>query len=86
MLIIKFLSFIALLGSIAWLIAEPDYEPVIAVVTSLVTFITTFISLKKTDATPEQTQVVTDGSIGVQAGGNVNTGSISTTKGTKDVE
>lgn len=86
LLIIKLLSGIALIGSVAWLIAAPDYEPAIAVVTSLAALIAAFVSSKKVNPNPDQTQTVTSGGIGIQAGGSINTGDISTTKSTTNAE
>lgn len=47
MLIIKLLAGAALLGSIAWAVAAPDYEPVIAMITSLSALIAAFVSDKR---------------------------------------
>lgn len=86
MLIIKLLSGIALVGSIAWLFIEPNFEPLIAVITSLAALITSLFSSKREDDIQKQTQTVTEGSVGIQAGGDVNIGNISAIKGNKDAK
>ncbi len=48
MAIIKYLSVIAFIGSIIWFIAAPDYEPGIAIVTSLsVVFFVWYVANRK---------------------------------------
>lgn len=86
LLIIKLLSGLALIGSIAWLIAAPDYEPAIAVVTSLAALIAVFAPRKKENPRASQSQIVSDGGIGIQAGGNISTGDIGAIKRAKDAE
>ncbi|MGO3890110.1 MAG: hypothetical protein ACTJHW_03945 [Paenalcaligenes sp.] len=75
MLIIKILSGLAFIGSVVWLIAQPDYEPAIAIATSLSAFIAAWFSERKKSA-PSQSQTVAENGIGIQAGGNVSTGNI----------
>lgn len=86
-MIIKILSVIAFIGSIAWFIKSPDYEPAIAIVTSLSAFIgTCFIENKRKHKSP-QNQTVGDNSVGIQSGGNVTIGSIhQKQETTKDAE
>ncbi len=74
--IIKFLSVVALLGSIAWMVAAPDYEPALAIVASLSTLIANLIIEKRKDATVNQRQKVTGNGVGIQAGGDVTVGDI----------
>lgn len=75
MLIVKVLAGIALLGSVAWLIAQPDYEPAIAVVTSLSTLVgATLIERRGKPDRIAQTQTVGAGGVGVQAGRDVSIG------------
>jgi len=76
-LIIKILSFVALIGSVAWFVYAPDFEPAIAIVTSLSTLIATWVASKREQRTAGQTQVVGDNSVGIQSGGNVTVGDIS---------
>ena len=47
MLIIKLLSCLAFIGSVIWFIAHPDYEPAIAIATSLSAFIAACFGEKK---------------------------------------
>lgn len=74
--IIKFLSGLAFIGSIAWFIALPDYEPVIAIVTSLSAFIAAWIGERRSKQHATQKQSVAENGIGIQAGGDVSVGSI----------
>ena len=80
MLILKSLSALALLGSIAWLIAQPDYEPAIAVVTSLAALIGTVIVDRRKQNQATQEQRVGKKGFGIQAGGDVNITTDSTSK------
>jgi len=85
MLIIKLLSGLAFIGSVAWFIAQRDYEPAIAILTSLSAFVTAwFVDKKKRQA--NQNQSVSKNGIGIQAGGDVNLGSIRTSEKTPDAE
>lgn len=76
MLIIKTLSGLAFMGSVAWFIAQPDYEPAIAIVTSLSAFIAVWLSERKAKHQAKQSQVVAENGIGIQAGGDVSVGNI----------
>lgn len=82
MKIVKFLAVIAFFGSVAWCIAAPDWEPAIAIVTSLAALIGAWVSTSKEKAQASQTQSVQGDGVGIQAGGDVNMGSI--TKGTSN--
>lgn len=75
MRIVKVLAGIAFLGSVVWLIAQPDYEPAIAVVTSLSTLVgAIFIERRRETDHAAQTQTVGAGGVGVQAGRDVSIG------------
>ena len=76
MLIIKLLAAIALVGSIFWLIAQPDYEPAIAVVTSLSALIGSIVVDRNRKSHSTQRQTAGERGVGVQAGGDVNIGTI----------
>ena len=82
MKLLKFLAVIAFFGSVAWCVAAPDYEPAIAVVTSLAALIAAWVSTSKEKAQVSQTQNVQGDGVGIQASGDVNMGSI--TKGTSN--
>lgn len=85
LLIVKILSAIVFLGSIAWFCAAPDYEPAIAIATSLITLIGAFIAEKKRKAS--QHQSLGKNSLGIQAGGDVHIGTLNTNpKGSTRVE
>lgn len=76
MLIVKLLAGIAFVGSVLWVIAQPDYEPAIAVVTSLSTLIGAIAVDRRRQRRAEQSQVVGERGTAVQAGGDVNIGAI----------
>lgn len=86
MLIIKILSGIAFIGSAAWFIALPDYEPAITIFTSLSAFIAAWIGDKKLKRQAIQNQTIAKNGIGIQAGGDVSMGSIRTGRKAKDAE
>jgi hypothetical protein len=72
---IKILSGIAIGGSALWLYSAPGYEPAIAVVTSLATFIGAFVVNRRDRTGSGQTQHVGARGFGVQAGRDVTLGS-----------
>lgn len=76
MLIIKLLSGLAFIGSVAWFIATPDYEPAIAAITSLSALIAVLLGEKKAKQRAAQNQSVAENAIGIQAGGDVKVGRI----------
>lgn len=86
MLIIKLLSGLAFIGSVVWFIAQRDYEPAIAIVTSLSTFIAAWFGGKKLKRQANQNQTVSKNGIGIQAGGDVSMGNIRTSRKTTDAE
>ncbi|MER2512157.1 MAG: hypothetical protein ABTQ25_07020 [Nitrosomonas ureae] len=86
MLIIKLLAGIAFVGTIAWFVAVPDYEPAIAIVTSLSAFIAALIGERKAKKKAEQVQSVARSGLGIQAGGDVKIGSIKTGEAPRDAE
>ena len=86
MLIIKILSGLAFIGSVAWFIAERDYEPAIAIVIALSAFIVAWLGDKKMKRQANQNQTVGENGIGIQAGGDVNTGSLRISRRTTNAE
>lgn len=86
MKIIKFLSVLALIGSISWFIAAPDYEPGIAIVTSLSASVAVWFVDKQQKHQTNQNQTVAENAVGIQAGGDVNIGDIQVNRKTKDDE
>jgi len=71
-MIIRLLYLAIFLASVAWMIAEPGYEPAIGIGTALIGLLTQWIiNKKKGETLSAQTQTVGDHSIGIQAGGNV---------------
>ena len=86
MLIIKILSGLAFIGSVAWFIEQRDYEPAIAIVTSLSAFIAAWLGDMKMKRQANQNQTVGENGIGIQAGGDVNTGSLRISRRTTNAE
>ena len=86
MLIIKLVSGLAFIGSVAWFIAQRDYEPAIAILTSLSAFVAAWFVDKKQKRQANQNQSVSKNGIGIQAGGDVNLGSIRTSGKNPDAE
>ncbi|WP_159237789.1 hypothetical protein [Raoultella terrigena] len=86
MLIIKILSGLAFIGSVAWFIEQHDYEPAIAIVSSLSAFIAAWFGDKKIKQQAKQNQTVSKDSIGIQAGGDVSTGDIRVSRGNRNAE
>lgn len=86
MLIIKILSGLAFVGSVVWFIAQPDYEPFIAIVTSLSAFIAAWLGDRKINRQANQNQTVGENGIGIQAGRDVRTDNLSVSRGTTNAE
>ncbi len=78
MLTLKVLSVAALVGSVAWFIHAPDYEPAITSITALSACIATFLVGRKRSRAASMHQSVTGGAVGIQARGDVTTGNINT--------
>lgn len=74
MVYLKLLAFVALIGSITWVIADPGFEPALAVVGSISALVSAFLVEKQKARRAQQYQSVSKSSIGVQAGGDVNIG------------
>ena len=86
MFIIKVLSGVAFLGSVVWFLALPGYNSFIAIVTSLAAFIAAIIGNKNSRGQWTQSQTVDENGIGIQAGGDVHTGSIRTSRKARDAK
>ena len=86
MLIIKILSGLAFIVSVVWFIAQRDYEPAIAIVTSLSAFLAAWFRDKKLKQQASQSQSVSENAIGIQAGGDINMGNIRTSRKATDAE
>lgn len=78
MLTVKLLSAAALVGSVAWLIHAPDFEPAIASITSLSACIAAFVIDRKRQRADLMHQSVASGGIGIQARGDVSANNITT--------
>eukprot|EP01034_Spumella_vulgaris_P026184 gene26184-32720_t len=70
------LLLLILLGSIVWVIAAPDFEPAIAVGTSLLGVLGNEVVLRKKKHAATMAQSVQGNAIGIQAGGDNNLGNI----------
>jgi hypothetical protein len=79
---IRFLALLSLAGSVAWLIYEPGFEPFLAVLGAIGVAVTAFL-VEKAKRTRGQQQEISAGSVGIQAGGDINIGNI---QGGKNVE
>ncbi len=74
MVYLKILAALSLFGSLAWVIVDPGFEPGLAVVGSASAMLGLFVTGRKTSPESRQEQVVSGGSTGIQAGGDVNIG------------
>lgn len=81
--VIKFLAVVALIGSIAWLVSEPGFEPALALVSSMSALVSTFVVEKRSKRHARQHQSVSNSSMGIQAGGDVSIGDINRDKHAK---
>ena len=76
MLFLKFLAVVALIGSVTWFVADPGFEPGLAVVGSLSALVSMLIVEKRKAQPAQQHQSVSKSSIGIQAGGDVQIGNV----------
>jgi hypothetical protein len=81
--IIKFLAITALIGSIAWFVSAPGFEPALAFVGSTSALVSAFVVEKRSKQRARQHQSVSRSSMGIQAGGDVNIGDINSDKDAK---
>lgn len=72
----KVLSVFALIGSIAWMVADPNFEPALAIVASLSALIADFLVEKRKGKAFTQYQTVSGNGVSIQAGGDVKIGDI----------
>jgi len=68
---VKLLLVVALVGSIGWVIAEPGFEPGLAVVASISALISESLIEKRNTRRAQQYQSVSKSSVGVQAGRDI---------------
>lgn len=77
MVLTKILSILALLGSIAWMVVSPGFEPALAIIGSLTGLITAVVVEKRKDSRAGgQRQKVTGNGVGIQAGRDLTVGDI----------
>lgn len=72
---LKILAFFSLLGSGAWFYTDHDFEPALAVLGSISALIGLFVVDKKKNQTMQK-QIISNKSIGIQAGGDINIGNL----------
>jgi hypothetical protein len=84
--IFRLITTLALLIAIIWLCVDPKFDSAFATAIALAAVIALFVSTKKTKRPRNQSQVVTNHSSGIQAGGDVNMGSNRTSRKTTDAE
>jgi hypothetical protein len=71
-LTLKITALVALLVSVAWLYFRPGFDSLAAFTAALVAFIAALLMKKESAGDHAQSQVVTDGAIGIQAGRDAN--------------
>lgn len=75
MVYVRVLAVVALLGSIGWVVADPGFESVLAVVGATSALASVFLIERRNARRAQQHQSVSEFSIGVQAGGDISIGS-----------
>jgi hypothetical protein len=80
MTLIRILALLAFAGSIFWFVKSPDYEPGIAIITSLAALIANEAVKKRKGAKRSQSQTLGKGAVGIQAGRDANVGNIDNSK------
>jgi hypothetical protein len=71
--IIRIVLFFATLACFVWVVFRPDYDSVVASFMAVAAFLTSLLLKKSGGSGIEQSQKVSFGSTGIQAGGNVRT-------------
>lgn len=74
--VVKMLSVLLLLGSIAWMVVLPGFEPGLAILSSLSTLVGSLVVEKRKTPVKGQKQRVSGQGVGIQAGGDVTVGDI----------
>ncbi|MDZ7862433.1 hypothetical protein [Acidovorax sp.] len=74
MIYLKILAALSFVGAVAWMVKDPGFEPVLAILGASATFIGLMLTDRKKTLEPTQNQTVSAGSLGIQAGGDVNIG------------
>lgn len=69
---LRIVSLLALLLSIAWVALRPGFDSAAAAIGSLAALISSFLVKKERDGKSEQSQKVSDASVGIQAGRDAN--------------
>lgn len=82
----RVITALALLIALVWLYSVPKFDSAFAVAASLAAVIALFITPRNKKKPSNQSQGIKDGSTGIQAGGDVNIGSIHKSKEAKDAK
>jgi hypothetical protein len=83
MVYVKILAVVALIGSVGWVVADPGFEPALAVIGAISALISAFLVERRNARRAQQHQSVSKFSVGVQAAGDVNIGSVRSDKDAK---
>jgi hypothetical protein len=83
MVYVKILAVIALIGSIAWMVVSPGFEPALAIVASISALVTSLLVQRRTTRRAQQHQSISGSSIGIQGGRDVSVGDIGRDKHAK---
>jgi hypothetical protein len=76
MLLVRLLALVALFAFVTWLCVDPGFEPGIGVITSFSALIGLWLNERQSRQKASQKQTVATGAVAVQAGGDVQVGSI----------
>jgi hypothetical protein len=64
-------SILAVLVCLFWFIVKPDFEPLVALITSIIALLSLLFIEKRKGKNNSQNQEISQRSLGIQAGGNV---------------
>lgn len=84
--IFRLITTLALFIAIIWLYVDPKFDSAFASAIALAAVIALFVTTKNTKRASKQSQVITNHSSGIQVGGDVNMGSINTSRKSTDAE
>jgi hypothetical protein len=73
---LKALAILALLGTIAWSVYMPGFEPFLAVIGAVATLVSLFVVERHKTRMAALKQTVSRSSTGIQAGGDIHIGTI----------
>lgn len=85
MILVRCLYSAAIIASVWWFWTDPDFEPGIAVLTSVTVLLVDLISRRAAKKRGSQHQKVGAGAVGIQGAGDVTVGNVSVEGGKRDV-